>query len=764
MALSTALNLLQESLALPPGTREAFLRERCGDDVELLTKTLSLLAAHGASEGFLEPPASPAAPQALGPYRLITPLGAGGMGQVWLAERDDGAFQQRVAIKIFAGALGDADSLRRAERERQFLAWLDHPHIARVLDGGSTAAGQPYVVMEFVDGRRIDDYCREAALGLEARITLFLQVAAAVDAAHRALIIHRDIKPANILVDAQGQARLLDFGIAKSLDERGAGLTAAGLLPLTPQYASPEQLLGQPLTTACDIYALGLLLDELLTGAPLRRELAPAQLIAAAQQPPPASSTRVDAVALGLSATAAREWRRRCAGDLDRVLRKALAPEPAQRYESARALADDLQRWLQHRPVLARVGGAGYRLGKFLRRHRLSAAAVMLGAAVLVLASGLAWRESRRAAREGERALRANEFLAGMIGNANPYTGGKPLLLVDALDRAAATVAQQLDGEPALEADVRRAIGDAYLALERNDAAREQLDRAALLRRAEGGDGYARVLSSQAQLQWRLGDYAATEQLYRQALPHCGGDARGQLLRSELLNDLAALLNDTGRYAEALPLARQALALKDSWPGALGKDRFVNLSNMANALDGLGRYSESRDVYEQALALAATLQPLPELDLAIALNNYAYLQDEMGLLQQAVASQERAVALTRRVMGADYPRLAMQQSNLAQRYARVGRHADAAAAMAEALRLAPAAISADDQRLGHLLNSAARVALARGDAAEAAARATQALAVYDRAATVEDGRREKATALLDEARHMQQREKTTTPQ
>ncbi|WP_257389546.1 tetratricopeptide repeat protein, partial [Tahibacter caeni] len=471
-----------------------------------------------------------------------------------------------------------------------------------------------------------------------------------------------------------------------------------------------------------------------------------------ADAPPPALVARADAAALGLAPRQLADWRRRVGGDLERVVAKATAAEPARRYASARDFADDLQRWLDDRPVQARAGGRLYRLGKFLRRNRLPVAAAT--AAVVALAFGLALAAlaAQRAAREGERAQLANRFLTDMIGNANPYEGGKPLLLVDAVDRAAAAIPQQLAGEPLLEADVRRAIGEAYLALERNDAAAAQLERAALLRAAERGTEYARVLSAQAQLHWRLAHYAQAEALYRQALTECRRDDGGQRLRSELLNDLAALLNDTGRYAEALPLAQQALALKDRLGGVKPRDRLVNLSNLANALDGVGRFAESRAAYDQAIAFGEGLTPLPELDLSILLNNYAYLLEEIGELAASARTQERAVALTRKVMGDDYPRLAMQLSNLASRYERAGRTIEAGGAIDEALRLAPAGIAADDPKYGHLLVVAARVALAQGDAALAAGRAREALAIYAHAPALEAGRREKAEAVLSLAR------------
>jgi eukaryotic-like serine/threonine-protein kinase len=749
-----ALQLFEAALDLDPAQRRAFVERSAAENASLRDAALALLDAYTASDGFLDPP--PAASHELGAYRLIAPIGAGGMGQVWLAERRDGAYEQRVAIKVLASLLGDPEALRRAEAERQFLAWLDHPNIARVLDGGTTSAGQPYVVMEYVDGERIDVRCRSARLDPSARVRLFLQVLDAVDAAHRALIIHRDIKPANVLVTEDGVAKLLDFGIAKSLDGRIAGgATRTGFAPMTPEYASPEQLTGALLTTASDVYALGLLLYELLSGsvANVGQGRSVAELaLQISHQAPTRPSQRIDADALAIEPRAAGEWRRRIAGDLDRVVLKALVPEPQRRYASVRAFADDLNRWLERRPVLARSGGVGYRLGKFVQRHTLAVAAS--AAAIGALAIGLAFAavQARRAAEEGERAMRANRFLTNMIGRADPYYGGKPPLLVDALDRAVIDIPQELAGQPLLEADIRRAIGHAYMTLERNESAKAELERAAALRAPTGGTDYAKVLDSEAILEWQLGHYDNADRLLKRGLENCGTDARGREQRAEILNDFSVLKSSLGRYDEALAMAKESQALRRALPDTPPREIALGYANIAAALDGMKRYDESYAAYAEALHRQEGMTPPPELDISITLNNIAYLENEMGEVDRAIASQERSIALRRKVMGSDYPRLVAPLSNLAQQYAKVGRHEEAAAAMRDALRLAPAAYSANDQLLGHTYTAAATVAEARGDDAEAALQARRAVEVYDQAEAVEPGRRGRAQAIIDAVR------------
>jgi len=466
---------------------------------------------------------------------------------------------------------------------------------------------------------------------------------------------------------------------------------------------------------------------------------------------PTRPSQRLDADALALDAGRAGEWRRRIAGDLDRIVLKALAPEPARRHDSARAFADDLKRWLDRRPVLARPAGAGYRLAKFAQRNRVAVAVGVLAFVALAAGLGYAFVQQRRADTEGERAQRANRFLTDMIARADPYTSGTQPTLVEALDRAVLDIPQQLSGQPLLEADVRGAIGRAYVMLERTDAARAQLERAEALRAPAGGTEYARILDALALLEWTLAHTDVAERLFLRALPHCAGDTAGLTQRSELLNDYSSLLSELGRYDEAYAKATEAQALKDRLPDIPAKERAIGLSNVAAALDGLGRLEESHATYRRALeVLERDATPLPLVQ-STTLNNIAYVEREMGRLDEAVATQERSIALTVQAMGKDFPRLAPRWSNLAQQYATLGRHDDARHAIDEALRLAPHAFAANDQMLGHLHAGAAVVANARGDRAEAARQAQEALAIYAHADAVEPGRREKAQAILDEA-------------
>lgn len=748
-----ALQLLDAALDRSPEARAAYVREACAGDDALHARVTRLLHAHGSSEGFLEPVAPPPLPRDLGPYRLVQQLGAGGMGLVYLGERRDGAFEQRVAVKVLAGMFARPDAVRRAEAERQFLAWLDHPNIARILDGGRTPDGQPYVVMEYVDGDRIDAWCRAHALDPAARVRLFLQVLGAVDAAHRALIIHRDLKPANVMVTREGQAKLLDFGIAKSLDASIAPeATRTGLQPLTPQYASPEQLAGRPLTTACDIYALGLMLYELLAGAAAHASDGHSLLElerTRAQQVPTRPSARIDADALGIAPRATADWHRRIAGDLDRVVLKALEAEPARRYASAQAFADDLQRWLDRRPVQARAGGALYRAGKFVARNRLAVAAAALALCALLAGLGIALHQADRARVAAERAQRANEFLVGIIDYGNPRVSGNAVRLIDALDHAAEQIPYRLAGQPQLEGDIRHALGEAYLGLGRLDAAQAQLDRAATLRAPAGGSTYAATLDVQAMLAWQRDDTARADALLRQALAASTDDDAGRLQRASVLSDHAALLGALGRFDEARPMAQEAVHLGDTIPGATLANRAISWGNLASAHYGSGDLDAARDAYAHSAALLEAERPLPEFDLSINYNNQALLLERLGRVADALPFAERSVALKRKVMGDNYPQLVWPLADLASYQASAGQGAQARASLAEAWRLAPSAFARDGEDIADLHLATARVFAQLQDEAAVTREAGTALMLYEQLG--DPDAQSRARALLGDA-------------
>lgn len=756
MTTARVLALFEAALALPPDQRVAHAFAAAGDDPAVVAEVEALLAAHARSDGFLEPAPDAFRERDLGAYRLLRPLGAGGMGRVYLAERRDGSFEQRVAIKVLASALGDPESVRRAEAERRFLGWLDHAHIARILDGGTTPEGQPYVVMEYVDGNPIDAWCREQRLGVRARATLFLDVLSAVDAAHRALIVHRDIKPANVMVSRQGEVKLLDFGIAKSLDGSIRGAATVGERgPLTPDYASPEQLAGKPLTTACDVYSLGLVLYELLTG---RRAYAHGDRTLAeierdiSQHPPSAPSTNIDPERLAIAPRELREWRRRLAGDLDRVLLKALEPEPAQRYGSARAFADDLQRWLDGRPVEARAGGALYRMRKLAGRNRLAFGAAV--AVVLALAGGFAVAayQGSVARAQADRAERANRFLLDMIGDADLLVSGRMPTLVDALDKAAPSIPQRLGGQPQLEGDVRLALGRVYLSLEKLAAAQAQLVPAEALLRPFGGAAHADALLQLAILDWWGGRYAEAEGRMRDAIARLERETAHAAALAGALTTYGALLNDLGRFNEAVATVERTQALIAQGAEIGARERAGMLGNLGYARHGLGQLDAAIAAHGAALAAYESVLPPVHPDIAVSLNNQAMALQDAGRRDEALASFRRSLEVRRQFAGADNSMTVKAQANLAVFLAEGGELDEAAALIADALAHAPTALGPDQVALANLHSAAARVAIARGDGAAAADAAERALAIYASAESVDPAYPERARVALAQAR------------
>jgi serine/threonine protein kinase len=467
---------------IPAPDRERWLTALPPADQVLVAELRSLLSAHDRGGDFLEAAVDQAEralggdPQPeplgkrIGAYRLVRLLGRGGMGAVYLAERADQAFDQRVAIKLLPWALATPEARDRFLLERQTLARLEHPNIARLLDGGETAEGLPYLVMEYVDGEPIDQFCRHQGLDLGQRLRLFREVCGAVEHAHRNLVVHRDLKPGNILVTAGGAVKLLDFGIAKLLPAADSDatmqLTRAGKLLLTPLFASPEQVRGEPVTTATDVYALGLLLFRLLVGAHPYR-LATTSPVEVARvvcdQPPPRPSVAAAAGEAGLSLPALR---RRLRGDLDNIVLKALRKEPERRYASVERLSEDVRRHLAALPVRARPDTLAYRAGKFARRHRVGLAAAALIAASLLGGLLATVRQARIAERRFQelRAL-ANSLLFEVHDAIAPLPGSTPArqLLVRKglayLDRLAA----EAGGDPALELELATAyqrVGD----------------------------------------------------------------------------------------------------------------------------------------------------------------------------------------------------------------------------------------------------------------------------------------------------------------
>jgi eukaryotic-like serine/threonine-protein kinase len=621
----------------------------------------------------------------LGPYHLTALVGGGGMGVVYEATRDvDG---KRVAVKVLHGAEDDPDVERQVIAERRILAGLEHDNIARLIDGGVTPEGLPYFTMEFVQGRPIEAFCEERRLDVAARLRLFRSLCAGVEYAHQRLVVHCDIKPGNVLVTDEGVPKLLDFGIARLVRVHDADPEAPTLrasAAMTPAYASPEQVSGAALTTATDVYALGLLLYELLTGEPAQPlgSFAPAEIVRVVCSTEPRRP----------SLAAPPQRRRQLAGDLDAIVLKALRKEPGQRYPSAAALADDLERHLERRPVAARRGTWTYRTARFLRRNWLPAAAAVLLVALGVVTVVLTTLQSRRADRERVKAEKVTEFLVDLFKVSDPDApNSRTITAREILDAGAQRVAGELKGQPDVQATLFDTIGRVYVNLGLYPEATRFHRQALQLRRHDAHASPVEIAASLDLVGRSLfyeSQYAEAEALHREALAmRTGVVGETDPANAKTLDYLGLVVDSQGRYKEGEELHRRALALYRTAFGAEHPEVAVGLSNLANNLYDQGRYAESEALNREALAMRRkTLGPNHRL-VAWSLHNLANAVQKQGKYQEAEVMHREGLAALRRVHGAEHPDVALMLGSLAIDLYKQGRYGESEAVHREELAM-----------------------------------------------------------------------------
>ncbi len=672
--------------------REARLAALAARDPALADQVRRLLTADAGAGEFLETPAGVAAREvvadwlaasddagrageSVGPYRLARLLGRGGMGEVWEAERADGQFEQRLALKLLKRGMDSEEILRRFLRERQILARLAHPGIARLLEGGLTADGRPYFALEKVDGLPITEHAREGALTVRARVRLVIAAAEAVDSAHRQLVVHRDLKPSNILVTGAGEVKLLDFGIAKILGEGedSTALTALGLRALTPAYAAPEQILGEPVTTATDVYSLGVVLFELLTGKlPHARSSTSAPVLMAelARETVPrlgAAVRQLDAdelQRLGLPARELRRLERRVAGDLETILARALAREPERRYPSAAAFAEDLGRYLAGRPVRARPDARLYRLRKFVVRHRVGVAAALL--ALISLAGGLSvalWQarraatSARQSAAASVRAERVKEFLISAFAIADPESGaGGTTTARQLIFEAGRTIDRsEFGGDPELTADLLEAVARIERNLGELGAAATHAARALALRRERfpaGATALAAATATLGSVRLAEGKLEEAEKELSTALAAlAASEPPGSLTLARVRSDYADVLFWQGRTQESEALERKAW---EAYRATLGDEALptaMHLRNLGVLLQALGRADAAESALRTSQAVIEKLQGGDHPNAATSHLDLAVLLEERGKPEEAEALYRSSLAVRRASLG-----------------------------------------------------------------------------------------------------------------
>jgi eukaryotic-like serine/threonine-protein kinase len=684
--------LFDKILDRPRSQRYEALEDACGGDLSLKEEVLKLLAAHDREDGLLERPAVAGealrslrggAPEGgrVGRYRILREIGKGGMGMVYLAERDDGHFRQRVALKAIHRS--DPELHVRVVAERQILASLEHPNIGRLLDGGVTEDGRPFLVMEYVNGLPIDVYCDRMRLTLRERLALFLTVLKAVEHAHQNLVVHRDLKPSNILVTPSGEVKLLDFGIAKLLNPNLGGgkvpVTRAEDRVLTPEYASPEQIRGEVVTTSADVYSLGVVLYELLTGYRpyhLPDRALPKLLEAVCDKDPPPPSEKVkqaETVDLPDGSrrttlpeeeaesrhTTSHRLRRHLRGDLDAIVMKALRKEPGRRYGSVELLSQDIEHFLAGLPVGARRGTRWYRVQKLVRRHRAEAVAagvvmlsLMAGAGTAAWQAGVAARERDRATEALRESEEVTDFLVTLFRASDPTeVPGTTLTAVDLLERGVTRIGD-LEAEPLVQARLLRVMARAHQNLGRYEDAAGLSGRAVDLLRKQYGDLHPTVASAMvdAAVALRNGGLYDSARVVLEGAQEIQERALGprSLELSQTLEDQARVAVYLGDLAGAEARARASASIREEVLGR-GDSATLNIhSTLASILRFQGRYAEAEEGFREVLDRRRRLAPVDPMRLSgdmlqvaeVLRNHRGDLEGAEQLIREAMELQE----------------------------------------------------------------------------------------------------------------------------
>jgi tetratricopeptide (TPR) repeat protein len=745
--------VLDEALELEPDERVAHVERACAADHNLGAAAAAVLADAEAAT-FLESPAAEfAAPflaafpldtdratdgAQIGSYRILREIGRGGMGTVYLAERADNQYQKRVAVKLLpAWSARNERLVRRFLDERQILAALDHPDIARLFDGGVTTDGLPWFAMEYVDGAPIDQYCKARELTIESRLELFCRVCAAVQYAHRNLVVHRDLKPANILVTADGGVKLLDFGIAKLLGgdsiDGAAALTSTGERIMTPLYASPEQIRGDPISTVSDVYALGVLLNELLTGRyPYRlttrepHEVARAILEQEPERPSVAAPPKL-----------ARQLR----GDLDTIVLKAMEKDPAGRYGTAEQMEADVQRHLAGLPLTARPENRLSRARKFVRRHRIGVTTAA-GVALLLVVFGVvstvqAIRIRGQAARittERDRAEKVSGFLAGLFRTSNPYTGARGGLTArEILDSGAVRIDRELAGQPDARAQMLFEMGRAYFGLGVRDRARRFVETSLAIRRRASPEAkieIAKTLDFLGGVLREQGELDAAEQAYRDALRlrvELLGPKHSEVART--LNGLASVLRAEGRFRDADSVSREAVAIDEAGPSRNPVEIAESLDGLAQAVEERGDFSAAAGLFRRVLTFRQ--QALGETHPEVA-RSIVRLAGAVGRTEQKAQADSlfrRGLEIERRTLGNDHPDVAADETEHARLLHSRGGDGEAESLYRHALTIARSKLAPVHPLTATVLSGIGEMELDRGSPARAEPLLREALAM-----------------------------------
>ncbi len=748
--------LFDKAVELESGKREEYLKQECGNDRELYDEVMSLLSADEKSHSIFSGSAADYIPadkiiiegRIFGNYRAVRQIGTGGMGTVFLAERADGVYEQKVALKIVKPGMNTGEIISRFESERQILARLQHPNIARLIDGGISDTGLPYFTMEYVEGKPITEYCDDKNLSIENRLKLFKKVCEAVLYAHQNLVIHRDIKPGNILVKGDGTVKLLDFGIAKVFveEENQESLTLTGMRVMTPEYASPEQVRGEPVSTATDIYSLGIILYQLLSGCPpyeIRAtsalELEKAICLTEPQKPSiiitkvsypgsgDASKTSTGYITSKRSTSLAK-LRKRISGDLDNICLTAIRKEPERRYASIAQFISDIENHLNGLPVSARKSTAAYRTRKFIQRHKTGVFAA--AAALIIIASMTTYYTVRlagerdRAQLEADKSKKVSEFLTGIFQLSDPeYSKGESITARELLDNGVKKIENELSGQPEVLADMLEVTGNVYKSLGMYKTALDLINRAYKLNDSIMGENSpetVKTLNDLANLNYDMGDYDAAIEKFRKAIgqrKNIFGEESPET--AESMNDLAMVLRDEGKYDESEKLLSSALAIRKEKLSANSSETAQTMSSLALVKKDKAEYKDAEKLFKESLAISEKLYGKVHPAVTETLGNLAVLLQETGRYEEASKIFNEVLEIDKKLFGELHPTISTDLFNLASNKALMGDLDGAEKLYSENLSLDEKLLGKDHPYIALDMNNLAGIYNDKGDYEEA---------------------------------------------
>lgn len=750
-------DLFYEALELKPADRDAFLRDNC-DDTLMIERICSLLEAHEGAQEFMSDPtmdsgsgdAARAIPEnvlpgAIGPYTPLSLLGEGGFGRVFLAEQNK-PISRIVALKVLKAGMDSRAIIGRFEAERQALAVMDHPNVARVLDGGQTLSGHPYFVMEYIRGEPITEFCQRHNLSLRRRLELFEMVCLAVQHAHHKGIIHRDLKPSNVLVtmvDNQPVPKVIDFGIAKAIGNTDGGtlMSIEGQMIGTPAYMSPEQVRGAAgMDTRSDVYTLGVLLYELLAGGlPFEKEridkVSPSELAEMiCEEIPPKPSTRINRVRDSV-ASQTRQLGSQLRGDLDWIVMRALEKEPGRRYQTANSFAGDIRRYLRDEAVEAGPPSSVYRFRKFAQRHRgeLAASGLILTALVAGLVSSLIFAaridyQQKLTERELERSKAFASFATNMLSGLDPAVarGQDTGLFKRMLEDSEQSLKLSPPEDPLVEAEMRELLGVAHYKVADYPRAEQHFITAITLAESSGDKSDGTVLSI-ATMRNSLASVFAETTRFEEAREELGlvmqarqarlGPDDPQTLR--VMFDLGAIDRLAGNYEKARDRFETVLAARTRVLGEYHQDTMSTMNSLATVLDDLGEHERSVELLETVITFQLEELGKDHPHTLATRNNLADSLGKLGRHDESLSILEDVLAIKRRVLGEDHPSHILALNNLASTYSDLDRRDDAEPLLIEAYEISDRTLGERDMRTLILANNLSRLYLETGRAQQA---------------------------------------------